>query len=54
MTSPLIFVPDALAFPFMVLGYVGLSAYSQFRFGERNWWRVGHEVRVACLTEKNR
>ena len=49
MTSPLIFAPDTLAFPFMVLGYVGLTAYSRIRFGTRNWWRVGHECRVMSI-----
>ena len=39
--SPLISAPDSLAFPFMVLGYVGLAFYSYIVFGRRNWWLVG-------------
>lgn len=44
--SPLIFALDSLAFPFMVLGYLGLASYSHLVFGSRNWWKVG---RRCCL-----
>jgi hypothetical protein len=54
ISSPLLFAPDQLAFPFMVLGYVGLSAYSRVRFGVRNWWRVGHQARLERVLEEHR
>jgi hypothetical protein len=50
--SPLIFAPDALAFPFMVLGYFGLTAYSRVRFGRRTWWRVGHACRAVRIEKR--
>jgi uncharacterized membrane protein (UPF0136 family) len=39
--SPLILAADSLAFPFMLMGYGGLAAYSWFAYGPRNWWDVG-------------
>jgi hypothetical protein len=47
MNSPLIFAPDSLAFPFMILGYIGLAIYSRLLFGARNWWMVGRRCQLA-------
>jgi hypothetical protein len=49
LISPLIFAPDSLAFPFMILGYVGLGSYSRVVFGARNWWLVGRQCQLAAL-----
>jgi hypothetical protein len=49
LMSPLILAPDSLSFPFMMLGYVGLSGYSYVRFGGRNWWNVGRSGRYRRL-----
>ena len=49
MTSPLIFGPDIMAFPFMILGYVGLAVYSRILFGARNWWIAGRLCQLARM-----